>query len=442
MRIEHFDATGQLIDGWLSNMLYPADMVPAGLRWRPIGDARILEVLADGRMVIAPGMNEAPLLISSSGMVLAELAPAADADPTGKPYLTGAVLGSTVYLVRGEPDQSTLFAYDLTGGRPLRETRLPYFARIWAGADNTLLALDEGTRVIHVLSPDFAELDSWSLPSVGAGRLSETYVLDADANGLLYALDLTTQTVKRFAVDGTFVDGWPVADTDGEASLLAVAPNGTLFLGRGVGSDGPYIEAWGPARLDGWRMEIFDNPNLWGTPRLVEQVTAPVQDWGALSPGGGLLADGYSVRIQRDLALDPGRHSFVTNARGGVRLIVNGNVVMDEWDAAQTGGVTRVDWAGGLLPVVYEYRKVGRFGGFALAVPTENPGAVPSATPPTPATPLPTSPPTLPTATPSRTPSQQTPTVTPTGEPSLRTPTATWDRPGARLYLPLTFKRR
>jgi hypothetical protein len=230
--------------------------------------------------------------------------------------------------------------------------------------------------------------------------------------------------VQRYTIDGRWVDGWSLAkglEQGVDPDRVAVGADGTVYVTANNGNGSGSVSAWGPTRREGWRMEIFGDAETAGAPALVTRENAPEQDWGSLSPGAGLDPSVFSVRMRRDLALGPGRHTFVLNARGGARVIADGSVVIDAWDAAEAQGVARVDWTGGLMPVTLEYTKKGPFAGFALSVPQEDESAVPTATAIGPPPPGPTEtllPPTE-TATPTIGPGSPTATVTrPAGGPS------------------------
>jgi hypothetical protein len=169
----------------------------------------------------------------------------------------------------------------------------------------------------------------------------------------------------------------------------------------------------------GWRGEYYANPDLADNPLFVrddEQISA---NWGDGSPGYGVPADSFSIRWSRRLTLEAGRHNFWAYADDGVRVYVNGRLVIDAWqDSSAERYDGTIDLDAGEHRIVVEYyegqgQAVIQFGWEKSLPSTATPTATPTATvttaPPTAtATPTITLTPAPPTATP-------TETVTPTG---------------------------
>jgi hypothetical protein len=86
-----------------------------------------------------------------------------------------------------------------------------------------------------------------------------------------------------------------------------------------------------------WRGEYFNNPHLNGAPVLVRNDVAINFDWGVGSPGSGVPADDFSVRWSRGLSFSSGNYRFYARVDDGVRLWVDGSLIIDEWhDSAPT----------------------------------------------------------------------------------------------------------
>jgi len=81
----------------------------------------------------------------------------------------------------------------------------------------------------------------------------------------------------------------------------------------------------------GWRGEYYANPNLSGTPALVRQDRAIDFDWKAAAPAPELPADGFSVRWQGRWTFEEGGYRFYAYADDGVRVWVDGAIVVDRW---------------------------------------------------------------------------------------------------------------
>jgi uncharacterized protein YgiM (DUF1202 family) len=111
-----------------------------------------------------------------------------------------------------------------------------------------------------------------------------------------------------------------------------------------------------PGTISNWRGEYFNNRFLTGTPSLVRDDQAINFDWGVGSPASGIGADNFSVRWTRNVNLGTGRYRFTAVADDGVRLWVNGQLLIDQWhDQAATHLNAEIDLAGGSIPVQMEY---------------------------------------------------------------------------------------
>jgi hypothetical protein len=80
-----------------------------------------------------------------------------------------------------------------------------------------------------------------------------------------------------------------------------------------------------------WQGEYFDNRDLSGTPKLVRKDAQIDFTWGSGSPDASLPADNFSVRWTASLYLKGGSYHFFTYSDDGVRLYVDGALVIDQW---------------------------------------------------------------------------------------------------------------
>jgi len=110
---------------------------------------------------------------------------------------------------------------------------------------------------------------------------------------------------------------------------------------------------------EGWRAEYFGNRYLTGS-RLVRQDAEISFDWGSGSPAPGLAADSFSVRWTRNLQLQEGRYRFTTVTDDGVRLFVDGQLVIDQWrEMAPTQFSAEVELSRGWHGLRMEYFEAG-----------------------------------------------------------------------------------
>ena len=83
-------------------------------------------------------------------------------------------------------------------------------------------------------------------------------------------------------------------------------------------------------------------------------------DWGEGSPGAGIAANRFAARWTRTLSFAPGDYEFAVTADDGVRLYVDGALVIDKWiDQAPTTYRTTLPLDGGPHNIVMEYYENG-----------------------------------------------------------------------------------
>jgi len=89
-----------------------------------------------------------------------------------------------------------------------------------------------------------------------------------------------------------------------------------------------------------WKGEYFSNPTLVGSPALVRDEESIRFDWGWWSPGSGVPADNFSARWTRTLSFEPGTYRFRALVDDGVRVYIDGILVIDEWRVGSRREVT------------------------------------------------------------------------------------------------------
>ncbi len=88
-----------------------------------------------------------------------------------------------------------------------------------------------------------------------------------------------------------------------------------------------------PVVITDWKGEYFANPNVDGKPELVRNDQAINFDWGNGAPVPGLPTDNYSVRWSRKANFENSDYLFTVTVEGGVRLWLDGRMLIDDWAA-------------------------------------------------------------------------------------------------------------
>jgi hypothetical protein len=126
-------------------------------------------------------------------------------------------------------------------------------------------------------------------------------------------------------------------------------------------TDQARIRLWwdylGATNFPNWRGAYFTNPNLSGDPAFLRNDLTVDFNWGTGSPAPGIPADNFSVRWSRTSNWQPGTYRLYVQANDGVRLRVDGVLVLNEWHAntGTTPYVVERFFTAGSHTVVIEY---------------------------------------------------------------------------------------
>ncbi|MBI5879220.1 MAG: hypothetical protein HZB53_16350 [Chloroflexi bacterium] len=107
--------------------------------------------------------------------------------------------------------------------------------------------------------------------------------------------------------------------------------------------------------LSGWRGEYFDNMTLTGSPIFVRDDPTINFNWGIGSPGVGVGNDGFSVRWTGITPATPGNYRFKVTSDDGVRLWVDGHLLIDQWTDHPATTYTGDMALGSSVSLVMEY---------------------------------------------------------------------------------------
>jgi hypothetical protein len=108
-----------------------------------------------------------------------------------------------------------------------------------------------------------------------------------------------------------------------------------------------------------WRGEYFDNRWLSGTRVMLRDDALINFNWGYGSPASSLPADNFSVRWSRDLYFDAGTYRFTITADDGVRLWIDGQLLVDQWRDQSATAYSRSIYLDGTVPAKMEYYEGG-----------------------------------------------------------------------------------
>jgi hypothetical protein len=108
--------------------------------------------------------------------------------------------------------------------------------------------------------------------------------------------------------------------------------------------------------LPRWTAEYYDNATLSGSPVHTREEVAVFVDWGLDAPRPGVPADHFSVRWTSQYEFHAGCYRFGLYADDGVRLWVDGELLVDQWHLGQDTYYSPITCLStGLHDVVVEY---------------------------------------------------------------------------------------
>lgn len=203
-----------------------------------------------------------------------------------------------------------------------------------------------GTYRFYMLADDEARVTINFQPiplinTLGQGRAGQTVSADVQLNGATHVqIDFVEVTG-----DAYLYLSW---------ANLATNPQGPNFA--------PPVNV--PINTGAWTVQYYSNPNLAGDPAAILTENAPGRDWGSGSPLASVPADNWSARWTSTQNLSAGQYQINVRADDGVRVWVNGSLVVNQWGGAtgQTYSVT-VNLVQGNNNFVVEFLE---FGGLAF----------------------------------------------------------------------------
>jgi hypothetical protein len=168
-----------------------------------------------------------------------------------------------------------------------------------------------------------------------AGQSTATWVNLRAGPSTQYPVLTAIQRGTSFRVLGQNNDGTWLQIRLGNGTEGWIARNLTNYTANApVVAAPPMVIATPTTAITEWRGEYFANPNLSGTPAVVRNDPEVNFDWGNRPPANTLPADRFSVRWTRSLEFQRGLYRFTARVDDGLRLFIDGEVVIDQW---QTG---------------------------------------------------------------------------------------------------------
>ena len=280
-------------------------------------------------------------------------------------------------------------------------TRTPIVVTDWLGeywANQNL----QGEPVLqrNDVEVDFAWGSDSPAESVPADHFSARWSRELEFTEGAYIFHVLVDDAARLWVDQRLIiNEWHDSGiTEYTAPLYLTAGRHFVKVEFYDSVDNAQVKLWWTPLTEfaGWRGEYYENASLSGAPVLVRDEPQIDFDWREQAPPGLATKDNFSVRWTRTLQMNAGIYTFRTLVDDGVRVWVDGQLLIDEWhDSLRRGYMKDIVLQAGEHTIRVEYYE--HTGGAAARVWWE------------------TRP--LPTATPTLTASEPQPTSTATPEP-------------------------
>jgi uncharacterized protein YraI len=223
-------------------------------------------------------------------------------------YYTNGILSGDAAVTR----QEGAIAFNWGAGSPSGGIPNDGFSARFA----TDVVFPAGTYRFYTLADDDLRvtINFQPLPLIntfGQGRAGQTVSADVQLSGATHVqIDYVENTGNAY-----LYLSW---------ANLATNPTGPNFA--------PPVSV--PVNTAPWTAQYYANASLSGDPAAIISESAPGRDWGSGSPISSVPADNWSARWTSTQSLNAGTYQLGVSADDGVRVFVNGALLINQFGAA------------------------------------------------------------------------------------------------------------
>ena len=184
---------------------------------------------------------------------------------------------------------------------------------------------------------DFDWGDGSPAADVPADNFSVRWTTSRDLEAGTYRFAFSVDDgIRMWVDDNLLIDAW----TDGaktvsaDVNLTRGTHTAVVEYYEGTGSAHIVLETSYIDEYPDWKAEYFANPDVSGAPEVVRNEVVIDHNWGSGSPAPGVPSDNYSVRWTTTSPVDAGEYIIRVDVEGGVRVWVDENLLIDDWQSA------------------------------------------------------------------------------------------------------------
>ncbi len=334
-------------------------LYPISPRWLSTGPHTIVAYTADGNLQasaefqVTPGEGVTPAAAtaqpSPTGLVIQT--------PTARPTAGAAATASAAATATPRATATTA----ATAVATATAAPTPIVITDWRGDYWTNSTLSGEPALVRNDAAVFFDWGSGSPASnLPADQFSARWTRQLNFDAGVYRFFVEVDDGARLYIDDQLVlDEWR-AGSQRVASATVSLPAGrhSLRMEYFERTGNALARFWWERQLafTGWEGQYFTNPNLQGDPALVRDDATINFVWGTGSPASVIGGDNFSVRWKRTVAFDAGRYRFYARMDDGLRVRVDGQLILDEWrDGSDRTVATDVELPGGNHQIEVEY---------------------------------------------------------------------------------------
>ena len=181
---------------------------------------------------------------------------------------------------------------------------------------------------------DFDWKDGSPDPAIAADNFSVRWARTLYFSAGTYRFFSSSNEGARIDVDGARVlEAWDGPHTTRWDDVVLTEGQHAILVEYYEGTGNANVHVWWDrlGTSDGWEGRYYDNAELRSGPVLIRDDAEINFDWGEGAPAAGMPSDNFSVSWTRQVNFAPGYYRLNARADDGVRVWMDGGLVMDYW---------------------------------------------------------------------------------------------------------------